>query len=87
MIVYNTVVLVCSRYRLTHSKQYLADRFQAFEEIDDHPRYNIAPTQPVLTVRREHGQKVRRFTTRGLSLLGPGTRALGIERLTLARRL
>ena len=56
-------VPVCNRYRLTHSKRDLADGFQAFEEIDDHPRYNVAPTQPVLTVRKEQDQKVRRFTT------------------------
>jgi putative SOS response-associated peptidase YedK len=48
---------VCNRYRLTHSKQYLAERFQAAgDEIEERPRYNIAPTQPVLTVRREHGK-------------------------------
>lgn len=54
---------MCNRYRLTHSERCLAARFQASGEFDDAPRYNIAPTQPVLTVRREHGQKVRRFTT------------------------
>jgi putative SOS response-associated peptidase YedK len=54
---------VCNRYRLTHSKQYLAERFQASDEIEDRPRYNIAPTQPVVTVRIEHGRKTRKFTT------------------------
>lgn len=54
---------MCNRYRLTHSERYLAERLQASGEFDDAPRYNIAPTQPVLTVRREHGQKVRRFST------------------------
>lgn len=48
---------------MTHSKVDLAENFQAFEEIDDHPRYNVAPTQPVLSVRKEHGHKVRHFTT------------------------
>lgn len=50
---------MCNRYRLTRSKQYLAERFQAWDEIEDSPRYNIAPTQPVLTVRREQGKKTR----------------------------
>jgi hypothetical protein len=55
---------VCNRYRLTHSKQYLAERFEASaEEVDDRPRYNVAPTQQVLTVRKEQGKKVRHFTT------------------------
>jgi putative SOS response-associated peptidase YedK len=49
---------------LTHSKQYLAERFQAADdEIEEHPRYNIAPTQPVLIVRKERGKKIRHFTT------------------------
>lgn len=36
--------LVCNRYRLTHSKQHLAERFGVLDEIEDRPRYNIAPT-------------------------------------------
>ncbi|HKV27368.1 MAG TPA: SOS response-associated peptidase family protein [Candidatus Acidoferrales bacterium] len=47
---------------LTHSERALAKQFQAANEIDNAPRYNIAPTQPVLTVRHEHGKKVRHFT-------------------------
>lgn len=60
--------LVCNRYRLTHSKQHLAERFGALDEIEDRPRYNIAPTQSLVTVRREMGQKIHKFTTvrRGL---------------------
>jgi putative SOS response-associated peptidase YedK len=60
---------VCNRYRLTHSKQYLAERFGAWDEIEDRPRYNIAPTQSVVTVRREMGTKSRRFTTMGWGLI------------------
>jgi tetratricopeptide (TPR) repeat protein len=48
---------------LTHAKQYLAERFEAWDEIEERPRYNIAPTQPVLTVRKEQGKKVRQFTS------------------------
>jgi putative SOS response-associated peptidase YedK len=37
--------------------------FQALDdEIEERPRYNIAPTQPVITVRKEHGKKTRHFT-------------------------
>jgi len=50
---------VCNRYRLTHSKQYLAERFQAADDqIEEHPRYNIAPTQPVLIVRKEQDKRL-----------------------------
>jgi len=41
----------------------LAERFEAWDEIEERPRYNIAPTQPVLTVRKEQGKKSRKFTT------------------------
>src|SRR5689334_23979732 len=33
------------------------------DEVQEHPRYNIAPTQPVLIVRKEQGKKIRHFTT------------------------
>ena len=44
-------------YRLTHSKQYLTERFEALDDsgMEDHPRYNIAPTQQVLIVKKEQG--------------------------------
>ncbi|MBS1852988.1 MAG: SOS response-associated peptidase [Acidobacteria bacterium] len=47
---------MCNRYRLTQ-KEKVAEHFQAKaeEEIEALPRYNIAPTQPVLTVRQESG--------------------------------
>ena len=54
---------MCNRYSLKHSKQQVRDIFQAEGEFDDRPRYNIAPTQPVLIVRKEHGQKTRQFRT------------------------
>jgi putative SOS response-associated peptidase YedK len=41
----------------------LAERFEASDEIEDRPRYKIAPTQPVVAVRREMGKKTRKFTT------------------------
>src|SRR5260370_27813248 len=55
--------LVCNRYRLTYAKPYLAERFEAVGEIEERPRYNIAPTQPGITVRKEEGNKTRSFTT------------------------
>jgi putative SOS response-associated peptidase YedK len=60
---------VCNRYRLTHPQRDLAERFLAWNEIDDHPRYNIAPTQPVIIVRKQHGQKSRHFTTMRWALI------------------
>ena len=78
---------MCNRYRLTHSKQYVADRFQAAgDEIEDRPRYNIAPTQPVLTVRKEQGKKVRQFTTMRWGLIPSWAKDMSIGTKTLNAR-
>jgi putative SOS response-associated peptidase YedK len=49
---------MCNRFRQTKSGREVAERFQAWDEIEDPPRYNIAPTQPVLTVRERGGKRV-----------------------------
>lgn len=77
---------MCNRFRLTHPQSDLAERFQAWEEINDTPRYNIAPTQPVLTVRREQGQKVRRFTTMRWGLIPHWAKDMSIGARTLNAR-
>ena len=78
---------MCNRYRLTHSKQYLAERFQvADDEIEEHPRYNIAPTQPIITVRKEHGKKVRQLTTMRWGLIPSWARDMSIGNKTLNAR-
>jgi len=71
---------------LTHAERYLAERFHASGEIDDHPRYNIAPTQPVLTVRREHGEKVRHFTMMRWGLIPHWAKDMSIGTRTLNAR-
>ena len=46
---------MCGRYTLTNPDPVgLRARFDILEsiEVDDEPRYNIAPTDPVLAVRR-----------------------------------
>ena len=79
---------MCNRYRLTHSKEYLADRFQAEDDsgMDDHPRYNIAPTQQVLIVRREQGGKVRHLTTMRWGLIPAWANDMSIGARTLNAR-
>src|SRR6266699_7137752 len=79
--------IVCNRYRLTHSKQYIAEHFHAPEdEIEDRPRYNIAPTQPVLVVRKENGKKVRHFTTMRWGLIPSWAKDMSIGTKTLNAR-
>ena len=78
---------MCNRYRLTHSKQYLAERFQAADnEIEVRPRYNVAPTQPVLTVRKERGKKIRHFTTMRWGLIPSWAKDMSIATRTLNAR-
>jgi putative SOS response-associated peptidase YedK len=74
---------------LTYSKPYLAERFQASDEscvIDDRPRYNIAPTQPVITVRKEHGKKSRQLTTMRWGLIPSWAKDMSIGNRTLNAR-
>src|SRR5204863_4191546 len=70
-----------------HSKQYLAERFQAADdEVEEHPRYNIAPTQPVLTVRKEQGKKIRHFTAMRWGLIPSWAKDVSIGNRTLNAR-
>jgi len=64
----------------------LAERFEAWDEIEDRPRYNIAPTQPVVTVRRETGAKIRHFTTMRWGLIPSWAKDMSIGTRTLNAR-
>ena len=64
---------MCNRFRQTKSGRELAERFQAWEEIEDTPRFNIAPTQPVLAVRDHAGKRMISSLRWGL-LPEPATR-------------
>jgi len=78
--------LVCNRYRLTYAKPYLAERFEAVGEIEERPRYNIAPTQQVVTVRKEEGKKTRKFTTMRWGLIPSWAKDMSIGTQTLNAR-
>jgi putative SOS response-associated peptidase YedK len=77
---------VCNRYRLTYAKPYLAERFEAVGEIEERPRYNIAPTQQVVTLRREEGKKTRKFTTMRWGLIPSWAKDMSIGTQTLNGR-
>src|SRR5256885_4852771 len=49
-------------------------------------RYNIAPTQPVVTVRKEHDRKTRKFTTMRWGLIPFWAKDLSIGNRTLDRK-
>lgn len=48
---------MCGRYCLSNTPQDLKALFAYLELPNFPPRYNIAPTQPIATVRGEHGQR------------------------------
>lgn len=50
---------MCGRFSLTATPDDVRALFAYIDLPNFPPRYNIAPTQPIATVRREHGQ--RRF--------------------------
>jgi putative SOS response-associated peptidase YedK len=53
---------MCGRYRLTAKERYLAEHFGVDDEIEWEPRYNIAPTQPVVVIRQDRDQPKRTFS-------------------------
>jgi|ERR1035441_1814852 putative SOS response-associated peptidase YedK len=54
---------MCGRGRLTRSQKYLAEHFDAYGEVEALPRYNIAASQPVVTIRQEASKPVRMLST------------------------
>ncbi len=52
---------MCGRYRLTAKERYLRDHFGLEEDPPWEPRWNIAPTQQVATIRQHPAEPVRIF--------------------------
>ena len=51
---------MCGRYRLSRRKQFIEEYFATEpSEVDWTPRFNIAPTQPVLTIRQDAKEPIR----------------------------
>lgn len=48
---------MCNRYKLTVPFWKLAESFQAWDEIDYQPIFNVAPTQDIVTVRAVDGKR------------------------------
>jgi len=53
---------MCGRYRLTAKERYLRDHFGLDEDPTWAPRWNIAPTQQVATIRQHPTQPTRIFS-------------------------
>jgi putative SOS response-associated peptidase YedK len=54
---------MCGRYRLTRAQKYVEERFDAYGEVELSPRYNIAPSQPVVTIRQDAREPIRKLST------------------------
>jgi putative SOS response-associated peptidase YedK len=58
------MAVMCGRYRLSRRKQLVEEYFGAVsEECEWNPRYNIAPSQPVATIRQDAREPVRKLST------------------------
>ena len=58
---------MCGRYKLSRRKQVVEEYFErASEEEDFSPRYNIAPTQPVATIRTAGSSRILSMMRWGL---------------------
>jgi putative SOS response-associated peptidase YedK len=52
---------MCGRYRLSAKERYIRDHFGLDEDPPWTPRYNIAPTQLVATIRQDAKEPKRAF--------------------------
>jgi putative SOS response-associated peptidase YedK len=53
---------MCGRFRLSRREQFLRDHYGIDDDVEWSPRYNIAPTQPVATVRQRSKDGKRTFS-------------------------
>jgi putative SOS response-associated peptidase YedK len=56
---------MCGRYAATLPPDMLVELFKVLNRLDFPPRYNIAPTQPVVAVLEEHGRRVMKLVRWG----------------------
>jgi putative SOS response-associated peptidase YedK len=77
---------MCGRFRQTRSQKQLEERFQAEGDVDVAPRFNIAPTQPVITVRQKKDELARRFSMMRWGLIPSWAKDLSIGNTTVNAR-
>lgn len=78
---------MCGRYRLSRRKQILEEYFDAVSDAEDWiPRYNIAPTQPVLVIRQHPTEPTRHLSQMRWGLIPSWSKdASGAARMINAR--
>jgi putative SOS response-associated peptidase YedK len=78
---------MCGRYRLSRRKQLVEEYFGTVsEEGEWGPRYNIAPTQPVPTIRQDPHEPVRTLSTMRWGLVPSWAKDISIGYKTINAR-
>jgi putative SOS response-associated peptidase YedK len=77
---------MCGRFRQTRSQKQLEERFQAEGAVDVAPHFNIAPTQPVITVRQKKNELARRLSMMRWGLIPSWAKDLSIGNTTVNAR-
>jgi putative SOS response-associated peptidase YedK len=78
---------MCGRYRLSRRKQLVEEYFGAVsEDYEWNPRYNVAPSQPVLTIRQDAREPVRKLSTMRWGLIPSWAKDPGIGYKTINAR-
>ena len=57
---------MCGRYAVTLPPEAMAELFRTLNQLDFPPRYNVAPTQPIVAILLEHGQRNAKLLRWGL---------------------
>ncbi len=77
------IMIMCGRYRLTAKERYLAEHFGVDDDIEWEPRYNIAPTQPVVVIRQDREQPRRTFSLMRWGLIPYWSKDISIGNKTI----
>lgn len=57
---------MCGRYAITLAPEAMRDLFKTLNTVDYPPRYNVAPTQPILAIYEKHGLRIMEHMRWGL---------------------
>jgi putative SOS response-associated peptidase YedK len=78
---------MCGRYRLSRRKEILAEYFEADDtDCDWAPRFNVAPTQPVPTIRQNPREPRRQLSVMRWGLIPYWAKDAGIGSRTINAR-
>lgn len=77
---------MCGRYRQTRAHKRLEEHFSAEGEVEVSPRYNIAPSQPVVAIRQGTREPVRKLSNLRWGLIPSWAKDISIGYKTINAR-